>query len=209
MERAIAMAMVSWVLKEWQVAVTALLQGETILLLRKGGIREAQGKFSLAARQVLLLPTLEHQKVSLLQAPFHPLAAVGATPDVDQPKADQPGTDQVCLTGWATITHALPLTAASDVAALLPYLVWNEQFVEERLGWQPNRPLYGLLLRAYRLEAPLVLPRHAGYSGCRSWVEVGQSVAVEDSTPALTEADYTDQVNAIFGALPAVTAPSP
>ncbi|TVQ05475.1 MAG: DUF1802 family protein, partial [Leptolyngbya sp. DLM2.Bin27] len=35
--------MVSWVLKEWQVAVTALRQGETILLLRKGGIREAKG----------------------------------------------------------------------------------------------------------------------------------------------------------------------
>ncbi len=194
------MAMVSWVLKEWQVAVTALLQGETILLLRKGGIREAQGRFSLAARQVLLLPTLEHQKLALLQAPFHPLAAIGA------PNADQPNADQVCLTGWATITHALPLTAEADVTALLPYLVWNEKFVQERLDWQPNRPLYGLLLRAYRLEAPLVLPRHDGYSGCRSWVEVGPSVEVEDRSPALAEADYTDQVNAILTALPSVTA---
>jgi hypothetical protein len=189
------MAVVSWVLKEWQVAVTALLQGETILLLRKGGIREARGKFSLKARQMLLLPTLEHQKLSLLQPPFHPLAAEGAMPE----------TDQVCLTGWATITHALPLTAESDLAALLPYLVWNEQFVQERLGWQPDRPLYGLLLRAYRLEAPLVLPRHEGYSGCRSWVEVGQSVELEDSTPALAEAAYADHVNAILTTLPTVT----
>lgn len=186
--------MVSWVLKEWQVAVTALLQGETILLLRKGGIREAQGRFSLAARDLLLLPTLEHQKISLLKPPFQPLAAEGATPD----------TDRICFTGWATITHALPLTAAAEVAALLPHLVWNEQFVEERLGWQPDRPLYGLLLRAYRLESPLVLPCHAGYSGCRSWVEIGEPVAVEKSTPALAEADYTDRVNTILAALPTV-----
>jgi len=189
--------MVSWVLKEWQVAVTALLQGETILLLRKGGIREAKGRFSLAARQVLLLPTLEHQKTALLKKPFQSLAVAGTTPS--------PGTGQICFTSWATITHALPLTAAAEVAALLPHLVWNEQFVEERLGWKPDRPLYGLFLRAYRLESPLVLPRHGGYSGCRSWVEIGESVAVENSTPALAAADYINQAKDILAAVPSVT----
>ncbi|PZV08684.1 MAG: hypothetical protein DCF32_04220 [Leptolyngbya sp.] len=185
--------MVSWVLKEWQAAVTALLQGETILLLRKGGIREAKGQFSLAARQVLLLPTAEHQKAALLKDAFQPLMAGEIAHD-----------DQVRFDGWATITHALPLSAEAEVAALLPYLVWNEQFVAERLNWQPDRPLYGLLLRAYRLESPLMLPRHAGYNGCRSWVEIGESVAVENSTPALAEADYTDQVNSILATLPSV-----
>lgn len=188
--------MVSWVLKEWQVAITALLQGETILLLRKGGIREP--KFSLAARQVLLLPTLEHQKADLLKNEFRPWVAETLSTEAGA------AADLVRFEGWATITHALPLTAAAEVNALLPHLVWNGQFVEERLGWQPDRPLYGLLLRAYLLESPLVLPRHKGYGGCRSWVEIGTSVAVENSTPALAEADYTDQVNAILAALPSV-----
>ncbi|MBD2230673.1 DUF1802 family protein [Phormidium tenue] len=185
--------MVSWVLKEWQVAVTALLQGETILLLRKGGIREAKGQFALAARQVLLLPTTEHQKAALLKDAFRPLITEEVAHD-----------DQVRFDGWATITHALPLSAEAEVVALLPYLVWNEQFVAERLNWQPDRPLYGLLLRAYRLDASLVLPRHAGYNGCRSWVEIGESVAVGNSIPAMAETDYTDQVNAILAALPTV-----
>ena len=191
--------MVSWVLKEWQVAITALLQGETIVLLRKGGIREPKGQFSLAARQVLLLPTLEHQKTELLKDEFRALVTEALHTEAG-------AADSVCFEGWATITHALPITATAEVDALLPYLVWNEQFVEERLGWQPNRPLYGLLLRAYRLEAPLVLPRHDGYSGCRSWVELGPSVEVDDRSPALAEADYTDQVKAILTALPTVTA---
>jgi len=188
--------MVSWVLKEWQVAITALLQGETIVLLRKGGIREP--KFSLAARQVLLLPTLEHQKTDLLKDAFRALFTESLCTEAG-------AADQVRFEGWATITHALPITTAAEVDALLPHLVWNGQFVEERLGWQPDRPLYGLLLRAYRLEAPLVLPRHAGYSGCRSWVKIDESVAVGNSTPALAEANYTDQVNAILAALPSVT----
>ncbi|MFQ4134841.1 DUF1802 family protein [Nodosilinea sp. PGN35] len=187
--------MVSWVLKEWQAAVTALLQGETVLLLRKGGIREAQGQFSLAAQEVLLLPTLEHQHISLLKEPFRLLAVQGAAPD----------TDQVCFTGWATITHALPLATAAAVTPLLPYLIWNEQFVTERLNWQPDRPLYALLLRAYRLESPLVLPRHPGYSGCRSWVKLSESVTLDTSIPALTAADYGEQVNSILAALPSVT----
>lgn len=186
--------MVSWVLKEWQVAVTALLQGETILLLRKGGIREAKGQFSLAARQVLLLPTTEHQKAALLKDAFWPLIEGEIAHD-----------DQVRFDGWATITHALPLTAEAEVAALLPYLVWNEQFVAERLNWQPDRPLYALLLRAYRFQNPLMLPRHRGYNGCRSWVEIGQEVGVEHSAPALAAADYQQRVEAILAQLPAVT----
>lgn len=187
--------MVSWVLKEWQVAIAALLQGDTILLLRKGGIREAKGQFSLAAREVLLLPTLEHQKLNLLKDKFRSLA--------NSELYGQP--DQVRFEGWATITHAFVLNAETEVTPLLPYLVWNEQFVAERLDWQPDRPLYGLLLRAYQLESPLVLPRHKGYGGCRSWVEIGESVAVKDSTPALAEAAYSHQVNTILATLPSVT----
>ncbi|MGB3135596.1 MAG: DUF1802 family protein [Nodosilinea sp.] len=187
--------MVSWVLKEWQAAIAALLRGDTVLLLRKGGIREAKGQFSLAAREVLLLPTLEHQKLSLLKDEFRPLTQL--EPSVH--------SDQVKFEGWATITHVLPLSAAAEVAPLLPYLVWNEQFVAERLSWQPDRPLYGLLLRAYRLEQPLLLPRHKGYGGCRSWVEIGESVAVENSIPALAEADYQARTEAILAAVPSVS----
>ncbi|WP_017298066.1 DUF1802 family protein [Nodosilinea nodulosa] len=188
--------MVSWVLKEWQAAIAALLRGDTILLLRKGGIREAKGQFALAAREVLLLPTLEHQKLDLLKDDFRSLAHL----ELPDP------SDQVRFEGWATITHAFLLQAEAEVAPLLPYLVWNEQFVAERLSWQPDRPLYALLLRAYRFESPLLLPRHKGYSGCRSWVEIGEDVSVERSLPALTDGAYTRQVNAVLASVPSVAA---
>jgi len=47
-------------LKEWAVAVDALEQGKTIMLLRKGGIHEQGGRF-VAQNQILLYPTHEHQ----------------------------------------------------------------------------------------------------------------------------------------------------
>jgi hypothetical protein len=57
-------------LKEWAVATRALEQGNTVLLLRKGGIHERGGVFTVAQSQVLLYPTYEHQKPHLLKAEY-------------------------------------------------------------------------------------------------------------------------------------------
>ncbi|MGC1218532.1 MAG: DUF1802 family protein, partial [Phormidesmis sp.] len=54
-------------LKEWSVAVDALAAGETILLLRKGGIKEDNGQFSAQADRAMLFPTFEHQRRDLLK----------------------------------------------------------------------------------------------------------------------------------------------
>ena len=42
-------------LKEWDSAVKALSLGKTVLLLRKGGIREVGGKFSVKASSSVAL----------------------------------------------------------------------------------------------------------------------------------------------------------
>ncbi|MFH7244131.1 MAG: DUF1802 family protein [Spirulina sp.] len=185
--------MVTWALKEWDAAVTALLTGQTILLLRKGGIREKQGEFSVVTRQVLLLPTFEHQKPELIKPEFQPLV---------QPAPPEAKADSVPFAGWADITHGFTLPSTAAALDLVPDLIWTGQFVQERLHWQSDRPLYGLLLRAYRFHAPVQLPWHKGYRGCRSWVDLGQSVAVEDSTPALADADYQHRVDRILADLP-------
>jgi hypothetical protein len=184
---------VNWALKEWQAAVTALLQGETVLLLRKGGIRESGGQFQVASRQVLLLPTCEHQQAHLLKPEFQSLMEV-ANQDSDG--------DSVIFTGWATITHVFCLQPPSMACDLLPHLIWNRSFVDDRLQWRPDRPLYAMALRAYRLPSPVELPRHRGYTGCRSWVELGESVNTQGSTPVLAEAAYQTELASILALLP-------
>ncbi|MEB3288374.1 MAG: DUF1802 family protein [Leptolyngbya sp.] len=190
--------MVAWALKEWDAAVTALLQGQTILLLRKGGLREQQGQFSVVARQVLLMPTFEHQKPELIKPEFQ--ALVTPAPTEDKPAA-------VTFSGWADITHEFTLPSTAAALDLVPDLIWTSQFIQERLQWQSDRPLYGLLLRAYRFSNPVSLPWHNGYRGCRSWVELGQDIAVENSTPALTTTDYQHRVDRILADLPEGSAP--
>ena len=57
-------------LKEWAIAINALETGKTIMLLRKGGIREKGGSFRVAHNRVLLYPTYEHQQAVMLKADY-------------------------------------------------------------------------------------------------------------------------------------------
>lgn len=176
-------------LKEWQVAVKALEQGETIALLRKGGIREAGGKFTIAHDRVWLYPTYEHQRSHLVKEPYadtiHPV---------------EPGwhPETVRIGSWAIITDRMPISDAATVAALLPFHIWNEAFAAERLKWKPNQSLEILLLRVYTLPQPQMLPYEAAYGGCKSWIDLSSAIAQRstftqawtDSVPVLKDADY-------------------
>src|SRR5262245_2425056 len=56
--------------KEWAAVVHALLEGEQIVDVRKGGLREEGRHFGLQSTRFWLYPTAEHQKAELLKAPY-------------------------------------------------------------------------------------------------------------------------------------------
>ena len=57
-------------LKEWAAIVHALLEGEQIVDVRKGGLREDGRHFDSPARRFWLSPTAEHQKTELLKPAY-------------------------------------------------------------------------------------------------------------------------------------------
>ncbi len=175
-------------LKEWSVAVDALANGETILLLRKGGIKESQGKFSAQAERAILFPTFEHQKPELLK-PQYQAAATPVT------KGWHP--DHITLKAWAHITHIFLTDEADKVAALTPFHVWQNNLAQERLKWKPKQPLYVLALRAYRFAKAIELPWDDSYGGCKSWVEINEEIEVDEAKAAIAQADYLKKVEAI------------
>ena len=58
--------------KEWAVTVRALAEGEQLLTLRKGGIREPDKHFKLEYEQFFLYPTFDHQRSDLVRASHQP-----------------------------------------------------------------------------------------------------------------------------------------
>jgi hypothetical protein len=175
-------------LKEWGVAVEALEQAKTIMLLRKGGIKEEGNHFRVTYEQILLYPTYEHQQPNLLKTEY-----------ADQVKPVTSGwhPETVPISSWAKITDILQVSEQSTIAALLPYHIWNEQFATERFNWKPRQPIYVLLLRVYRLLEPLKISYHQEYGGCRSWINLVESISIEDIEAVLTDEEYSKQVREI------------
>ncbi len=172
-------------LKEWAVAVNALETGKTIMLLRKGGIHEQQGRFQVAHQQVLLYPTFEHQQSCLLKAEYanlvHPVIP-GWHPET------------VRIGSWAEITDILPVSDESIVKSLLPFHIWNENFISDRLKWKPKQPIFILLLRTYQLPQAQEIPYRGEYGGCKSWIDIESPLQLQGSTPVLSDSYYQELV---------------
>jgi hypothetical protein len=179
-------------LKEWAVAVEALAQGDMILLLRKGGIREQGGSFSVEQPQVWLYPTYEHQKPHLLKPEYA---------DRVTPVASGWHPEQIEIQAWATISHVFQVSEHSTVEALLPFHIWNLDFASERLKWKPKSPLSVLLLRVYRLPQPQTIAYRPEYGGCKSWIELQENLAAIEASPVLSEAEYRERVEAVRSVL--------
>ena len=128
----------SHALKEWAIAVDALTTGKTIVLLRKGGIRESG--FTVKNSLVWLYPTYEHQKPELLKPEY--AGQVSPVPSGWHPQT-------VTIKSCAEITDVLPLNNPRQIAALQPYHIWNESMISDRLKWKPKQPIVVLLLRVY------------------------------------------------------------
>lgn len=175
-------------LKEWSVAVQALEAGETILLLRKGGIREVKNCFQVEHSRVLLYPTYEHQKPHLLKEKY--TSQVNLVPSGWHPETVQ-------IKSWAEIVIILRTSAQLEVDRVLPYHIWNEKFVRDRLKWKPKQPLYLLLLRTYLLPETIEIPYRSEYGGCRSWIDLTEPISLQNSVPALTQAEFDRAVRAI------------
>src|SRR5215218_8206585 len=57
--------------KEWAVTVRALAEGEQLVTLRKGGIREENKHFEVEYDRFFLYPTFDHQRIVDSLSPFH------------------------------------------------------------------------------------------------------------------------------------------
>ncbi|MHC5723377.1 MAG: DUF1802 family protein [Nostoc sp.] len=177
-------------LKEWAVAIDALESGKTIMLLRKGGIHERNGHFQVAHKQILLYPTCEHQQAFMLKTEY----ANGVYPVTS---GCHPET--VRIGSWAEITDILPVSDEFIVNGLLPFHIWNEHFISDRLKWKARQPLYILLLRTYKLLQDQEIPYYPEYAGCKSWIDLNQPIQLQAAKPVLSNFAYTQLVETIRG----------
>src|SRR3712207_4092117 len=185
--------------KEWAVTVRALAEGEQLVTLRKGGIREENKHFELEHERFFLYPTFDHQRNDLVRdshLPELPRALEeGVWPDEEPPPrsliADGgiPQPDRVRIRSWAEVVEHWTVSDRSIVDALTPFHVWTRDYAEKRLRWKPRHPLHVLLLRVHRIPRPVTVRVKDEYHACRSWLEIDRDLPFE-GTPVMADDEF-------------------
>jgi hypothetical protein len=181
--------------KEWAVIVRALLEGEQILDVRKGGLREDGRHFGVQSSQVWLYPTTEHQRPELLKPAYRHSIELSAGSPVGEP---------ITIPGWAEIVGVATLTDPEQLANLDSKLIWTFDYAESRLQWKKRQPLWVLAMRVHRLLEPLEVPWREEYGGCTSWVDFVDRLPDPEeinSEPALSDTAFAARMKGINGAL--------
>ena len=183
-------------LKEWAAIVHALLEGEQIVDVRKGGIREDGRHFDVPARRCWLSPTAEHQKRELLKPAYAHWVDLAEAAPVGEP---------ITVRGWADVVDVATISEPEHLDALDSKLIWARDYVESRFTWKRRDPLWVLALRVYALETPLTVAWDDAYGGCTSWVTyagVPADPATLPSTPVLSDVAFESKHKGIRDAVP-------
>lgn len=185
--------------KEWAVTVRALAEGEQLLTLRKGGIREENKHFELEHERFFLYPTFDHQRNDLVRESHHPELSraleEGVWPDEEPPPkallqdGGIPQPERVRLRAWAEVTDHVTINDRRTLDSLSPYYIWTPDYAEKRLSWKRRHPLHILLLRVHRIPRPVTVRVRDEYHGCRSWVEIDRDLPFE-GTPVMADEEF-------------------
>jgi len=168
-------------LKEWAAIIRVLEQGRQVVLLRKGGIAEVEGRFEPTYREFLLYPTFEHQDIRLIASEVRPF--------VRQTEAERkPGI--VRISSLAKVENVAQVHSLEEFERLGVEHVFTDAYIEQRLNYKPDLPLYVLLLRVSTLPHPVEIVETPAYAGCRSWVILDEDIPTEGASPVLTDQEF-------------------
>jgi hypothetical protein len=149
--------------KEWAVICRALAQGRQRVILRKGGIVEPGGRFELADREFLLMPTFLHQSPESIVPEARDLLV-----DID---ADRPPEGTVVFRHRARVVDSQRIESLAGLDRFRGQHIWADQVVTERFHrWRDE--LHVLEVEVAALAEPLVVPWQDSFGGCKSWIDV-------------------------------------
>jgi hypothetical protein len=176
-------------LREWQSVCDAVAAGRDQLLIRKGGIAEGRAGFELKKSFFGLLPTLFHQVKN------------------GDPSADTPEPPRV-VSLICQLVEAFAVPSETDLSSLAELHGYTPEQLAARQTYKTERPLNLLIVRPFRLKAPIDLGAASVKQSCKSWVEVPLAQPMGGIEPvsemAAIEATITKLRN-LIEALPAVT----
>ena len=182
-------------LKEWSITCQALREGRQIVLLRKGGIHDAEGIFTLEHNTFWLQPTYLHQSQSQVKPPHRDLFETAAQ--------RAPGEDEkfISLRLLAKVEKVFALSPADENRLLAVEHIWSESHIVLRYDYKPKHPLLCVALRIYERAEPHRVVMRPEFQGCRSWIELAEPLDARGVLPVLDDAAFARQMQQLDAAL--------
>ena len=169
-------------LKEWATVLEAMVRGEQLVLIRKGGLIEPGRGFELRVPVFVFYPTFEHQAVTYLRTPYQRY--------FDQAGQHRAPEGQVRVDLIGAAVSSVQSSDPAIMQRLAAFHIYNEAFLSQRLKWQPDQPLTVVVIRAFRFAQPRLLSVVPRYAGCTSWVDLDAPVSLAGAVPVLDDAAF-------------------
>jgi hypothetical protein len=164
-------------LKEWDVQTRALESGRVALLMRKGGIVEQRGEFSVEHQQFWLYKTFLHQNTTELRPEFQDLLR------------ENPDAGSVEISSFAVVEKTWKLEDLSIIRQLETHNALTADALERKYHYRNKPFVHALLLRVYTCE-PVRILETPEYAGCVSWVQLEQAIEARNIQPVLSDQDF-------------------
>lgn len=170
-------------LKEWAAVCQALRNGRQSLLLRKGGIEEKGNEFRIDYPEFWLVPTRFHQSSEEIIPEEHDLLEICCS--------QRPKENEIKLSEFATVEEIHFLKDEDKLSRLRDFHILSDETVLNRFYYKfPG--IYLVVVRIYQLESPIILPKDPSYEGCKSWIELPETISAENAAPALPDDSYQE-----------------
>ncbi|GIW76777.1 MAG: hypothetical protein KatS3mg104_1840 [Phycisphaerae bacterium] len=166
-------------LKEWQGVCRAIETGRQILLLRKGGIHETEGRFEVEYREFLLFPTWLHQ---------NPKWVKEADRHLFQRRDQEP--NEIEIRSFVRVTDIVRIRTRAQMDVIDDTHIYLPPLIDMRFNYKPHNPLYLLLVRGYRLTDPVRVANLPHYAGCKSWVPLEIKIPIGSPAAVLSDDDF-------------------
>lgn len=180
-------------LKEWAITGEALAQGRQIVLLRKGGLLDEDGAFTLDHEAFFLLPSWFHAERGLVKEAHLNLW--------DQaPREADEGPKVAYIRHFAQVVRVWQLFEDAEAALQQVQHIWSQSYLDLRFTYQAEKPLLCAALRVWELEKPIRYEMRPQDMGCRSWVEWDKPLQAA-AQPVLSDEEFVKQLRSLENTL--------
>lgn len=164
-------------LKEWAAIEDALATGRLSVLVRKGGIYEKRGGFEVEHRGFWIYPTGWHQNEPELLPIFR--GHLGDTPRFPE--------NHIALRVFCTVEESWRVEDLATLERLGELQPFSDETLKARFEYRGKPYLHVILVRAYVLPEPRIVPNTAAYEGCISWVQLDEAIETSGAVPAVDD----------------------